>query len=308
MANKNKYFDLQVNGYKGVNFNDNNLTLDQLHQTCLALQADDVQGILATIITDKLDDMAIRISNIVKYRQQDELIKKVIVGLHIEGPFINEIRGYVGAHPPDAVLPATPDAMQKLLDAAEGLVKIVTLAPERDANFATISMLAKQGITVSAGHCNPTLDQLKAAIDVGLSMFTHLGNGCPMEMNRHENIIQRVLSLSDQITPCFIADGAHIQFPALSNYIRCVGIERAVVITDANTPAGLGPGTYTMGRWGDIKIGEDLAIRAPDGSHLLGSAMIMPKVESNLKNELGLTEQQVKQLTYINPRKAIGLN
>ena len=73
---------------------------------------------------------------------------------------------------------------------------MVTLAPERDAGFAVTSMLAKQNVRVSAGHCDPTLEELRGAIDAGLSMFTHLGNGCPMQMHRHDNIIQRVLFAS----------------------------------------------------------------------------------------------------------------
>ena len=79
-------------------------------------------------------------------------------------------------------------------------------------------MLADQGICVAGGHCNPTLDQLDAAIDAGLSAFTHLGNGCPKGQDRHDNIIQRVLSRSDKLWVCFIADGVHVPWSALGNY------------------------------------------------------------------------------------------
>ena len=113
-------------------------------------------------------------------------------------------------------------------------------------------MLAGAGVVVSAGHCDPSLDQLRAAIDAGLSMFTHLGNGCPMQLHRHDNVIQRAL-LACRRPPLpwvsFIADGAHVPFFALRNYLKVVGFDRAIVVTDAIAPAGLGPGRYTLGRW-----------------------------------------------------------
>ena len=149
-----------------------------------------------------------------------------------------------------------------MLDAGNGLTRLITLSPECDAGFAVTSFLARQNVTVSAGHCNPSLDQLKAAIDAGLTMFTHVGNGCPMQMHRHDNIIQRALSLHDRLWLCFIADGVHVPFVALGNYFRAAGIERCVVVTDAIAPASLGPGRYKLGRW-DLQIGEDMVARAP---------------------------------------------
>ena len=105
--------------------------------------------------------------------------------------------------------------MKRLLDQAGGLARLVTLAPERDPDMKVIRHLVRQNVLVSAGHCNPSLDELRAAIDVGLSMFTHLGNGCPPLLERNDNIIQRVLSLRERLTICFIADGVHIPPMAL---------------------------------------------------------------------------------------------
>lgn len=301
-----QYCDIQVNGYGGIDFNQNDLSAEDLHTACEKLREDGVETILATFITENIESMTTRLANLVSLRERDELAADIIKGIHIEGPFINPEKGYVGAHPADAVCPADTDTMQRLLDAAGGLTRIVTLAPEVDEGYTVTRMLSDQGVTVSAGHCNPSLDQLEGAIDAGLSMFTHLGNGCLMEMHRHDNIIQRTLSFADRLWTCFIADGTHIPFFALRNYLRVTGIERAIVVTDCIAPAGLGPGRYTVSRW-ELLIGEDMVARAPDGSHFVGSAIAMPQTYRNLIDHVGLTDSEAQSLTDTNPRQAIGL-
>ncbi len=300
------YFDLQVNGYAGVDFNSDGLTADDLSSACRQLRDDGVTAILATIITDTLEAMCRRLQQLVDFRGQDALVRQIIQGIHIEGPFINASAGYVGAHRAAAVLPATVDDAKRLLEAADGLTRIVTLAPEGDNGFRTVAYLADQGICVSAGHCDPSYEQLEGAIDHGLSMFTHLGNGCPLMLHRHDNIIQRVLSLADQLWIGFIADGVHVPFPALGNYLRCATLQRSFVVSDAIAAAGLGPGTYWLGDQRCI-VDDQLGTWAADRSHLMGSASTMSRMVENLKTQLHLSDEQIAQLTIHNPQKAISV-
>ena len=304
MSDTPRYIDLQVNGYVGVDFNGNEVTVERLHAACVALRRDGVAGILATIITDAVDRMAGRLKQIARARQEDPLVRDMVWGFHVEGPFLNEAPGYAGAHPVEHVRPAGVDAMRCLLDAADGLVRLVTLAPERDAGLKVTSFLARQGILVAAGHCDPSLDQLRAAIDAGLSLFTHLGNGCPMVMHRHDNIIQRALSLSDRLTMCFIGDGVHVPYPALGNYLRLAGVERSVVVTDAISAAGLGPGRHRLGAQ-TIDIGEDLVAWSPDHTHFMGSTATMPRMVAGMRDALGLSPQQIEQLIVHNPLRIL---
>lgn len=299
-----KYVDLQVNGYAGIDFNQDELTADALHAACQRLAADGVARFLATIITEQIDVMRRRIQRVVQLRAADPLAQKMIPGIHVEGPFLNDAPGFRGAHPADAIRPADPDAMQRLLDAADGLVRLVTLAPESDPGLATTRLLARRGIRVSAGHTDATLDQLRAAVDQGLSVFTHLGNGCPQQLHRHDNIIQRVLSIADKITCCFIADGVHVPFFALRNYLRCAGVQRSIVVTDCMAAAGMGPGQYKIGRW-NISVGEDLAAWAPDRSHLIGSCGTMRRSDENLSQQLGLSKEDCHALLVRNPARLI---
>jgi N-acetylglucosamine-6-phosphate deacetylase len=298
------FFDLQVNGYAGVDFNSDGLTGDALREACRRLRADGVEQILATIITDDLEAMERRLAKLAQCRAADSFIAEVIAGIHVEGPFISTEPGYVGAHPPAATRPASQGAAARLLEAGEGLVRLVTLAPECDVDARVTRWLVNQNVCVSAGHSNATLDQLERAIDAGLSMYTHLGNGCPLLMHRHDNIIQRVLSLSDRLWVCFIADGVHVPFVALKNYLEIVGPERAIIVSDAIAAAGMGPGVYQLAGH-EVVVDERLATWAADRSHLVGSACTMKQMVENLTCELRMSENDISRLTSANPRRAV---
>lgn len=299
-----RFFDLQVNGYAGVDFNCDRLCISELEHACQRLRDDGVAGCLATVISADLDRMTRCLSRLAIATQESELVRSVIHGLHIEGPFLNPETGYVGAHPPSSIRPATVEVMCRLLEAANGLTRLVTLAPECDPGLQVTSLLVQHGITVSAGHCNPTRSQLIEAIDAGLTMFTHLGNGCPANLPRHDNIIQLVLSLAERLWIMFIADGVHIPFHALKNYLHCTSVSRAIIVTDAISAAAMGPGIHRIGEQ-EVVVDEHLATWARDRSHLVGSAMTMPQVVENLATHLQLGPLEIAQLTYVNPRNAL---
>jgi N-acetylglucosamine-6-phosphate deacetylase len=299
-------FDLQMNGYAGADFNSDELTAEALHHACVCLEEDGVFGILATVITDEVEVMCRRLRRLVQYMGSDPLAQKIIAGIHIEGPFISREPGYVGAHPARFVKTPNTDDAKRLLDAAGDLALLVTLAPELDPQFATTRWLGDQGVCVSAGHCNPSFEVLNAACDHGLRMFTHVGNGCPQNLHRHDNIIQRALALHDRLWLCFIPDGVHVDSFALKNYLRCAGIERSIFVTDAISAARLGPGRYTLGDW-DLDIGEDLVARSPDHSHFVGSTVTWPRIQTFAREQLGLREDELHQVAVKNPLAALGV-
>jgi N-acetylglucosamine-6-phosphate deacetylase len=167
MQTRSGFVDLQVNGYAEVDFNADKLVTEDVAAVCRRLRDDGVAGILATVITASVDAMCRRLANICRACEADDSIADVIWGIHIEGPFLNETPGYIGAHPAEHARRADVDTMKRLLEAAGGMTRIVTLAPERDEGSLVTQSLADQEIRVSAGHCNPTLDELRASIDAG---------------------------------------------------------------------------------------------------------------------------------------------
>jgi N-acetylglucosamine-6-phosphate deacetylase len=299
-------FDVQINGYAGVDFCSDALTGEELHTACEALQRDGVDGILATVITDSVPSLVAKLSNMVRLREADPLVQQLVAGFHIEGPFLNPEVGYIGAHPSEAVVPANVDDTKRLLDAAGGLTRIFTLAPEQDPTQSTTKYLAEQGVTVSAGHCNPDLDELKASIDAGLSMVTHFGNGCPVVLPRHNNILQRFLACRKSLWFSFIPDGAHVDFFALKNYLDLIGLDRCVMVTDAITAATLGPGLHEISGM-TVEVDAKGVARKPGSPNLAGSTITMPGICRNLKECLNLNESDIRRLVDTNPRQAIGM-
>lgn len=305
-SSQNKTLDLQVNGFAGVDFNRDGLTPEALRHACMAARETGADQIFATIITDSLEAMCRRLARLVELREADAEAREIIAGLHIEGPFLNPAPGYIGAHPVKHARPADTESARRLIDAGRGLVKLVTLAPECDPEFGVTRWLAGQGITVSAGHCDPPLDTLKAAADAGLTMFTHVGNGCPQVLHRHDNIIHRALSQADRLWLCFVVDGTHVPPLALANYWRAVGgLDRVIAVTDAISAAGLGPGKFTLGEQ-TLEIGEDLIAWGPGKAHFAGSTATMARIRQ-VAGGMGLSDGEISQITAANPRRALGL-
>ncbi|MEM1067383.1 MAG: amidohydrolase family protein [Planctomycetota bacterium] len=298
------FIDLQVNGYFGVDFNADSLSEESMVKVCQQLRKDGTDRILATVITAPLEAMLKRIEQIASLIQGNPKIAAVIAGIHVEGPFLNAADGFVGAHPADATMDACPETVGRLIDAGHGTVKFVTLAPERDPGGQVTRKLTDLGITVAAGHSDATVDQLNDAIDQGLKLFTHLGNACPGMLPRHDNIIQRVLSLSDRLSISFIADGHHVPPMALKNYLQCVPSENVVIVTDAISAAGLGPGRYQLS--GQV-VEVDLhgAAWAACKTHFAGCASTFPQMVDVLKNQVGVSDHQIDQWMRVNPGRIL---
>ena len=302
-----KYFDLQVNGYAGVDFNSLNLTGEELHTACNKLLEDNVEGILATIITDNFDAILTKVKNLVRLIQQDELVKSVVKGIHIEGPFLNPEEGYRGAHPKEFIIPADIDKAKQMQSRGEGFIKLFTLAPECDNEFKTTRFLTENDVVVSAGHTNASLDELNAAIDNGLKMFTHLGNGSPIVLPKHDNVINRVLSLKNKLYISFIADGIHIPEYVLQNYFQIVGFERTIIVSDAISASSVSPGIYSVSNI-SVEVGEDKIVREIGKQYLAGSAVTLKESHKILSQNLSIEEVDLKVILSDNAKKLLKIN
>lgn len=299
------YVDLQINGYMGIDFNDPLVSVHQLVQAATQMREHGVQVALPTIITADLEVMCQCIANVVNAVRENEVAASVFQGIHIEGPFLSPEVGFIGAHPVEHARQQDLAALEQLLSVAGKLSRIVTLAPEVDKNGAMTALCRERGIVVAAGHTDASLAELETCIDAGLSLFTHLGNGCPRMMDRHDNIIYRALAFRDRISYSLIADGFHIPALLFQHFLDWIPRERLIVVSDAISAAGLGPGTYQLGQR-MVRVGVDKCARDASGEHFVGAASTMRDADFWLA-QLGLNPVGRRELLSANPLKLIGL-
>jgi N-acetylglucosamine-6-phosphate deacetylase len=293
------YVDLQVNGYQGIDFNQPQRSVAELRFAADAMLRDGVRKALPTLITGSIEDMCECIRALRTAMESDPVCHELFAGIHLEGPFLSRKPGFIGAHPPQNALDADIAALANLIDCGAGLVKLVTLAPEVDRMGAMTRFLVERNVLVSAGHTDASLDELDVCIEAGLKLFTHLGNACPPEMNRHDNIIYRALRRSDRLNFTLIADGFHVPKVLFETILNWVPHSRLAIVSDAISAAGLGPGVYRLaGR--EVSIGPDKAARDPSGKHFVGSACSMRDADRWLIASLGLEVEERLELLVQN--------
>ena len=270
--------DIQLNGYAGVSFNDqaNMFSADDLHKVRKALARRGVVATLPTFITDDFEHILQRCKLYAKHLDQDLDLGRTFPKLHIEGPMISPVEGSRGAHPVEyCQIPAdSPDFLDRLLEASGNRIGIITVAPELPGAIDLIRRGTAARVTMAIGHCNPSNDDIAAAIDAGAKMCTHLGNGSHQILPRLNNYIQMQLT-ADELFASFIPDGHHIPFFTLKNFLRAKTTDRSVLTTDAISAAEMGPGRYRLGNNAEVEVLENGFCQIPGQQNLAGSALTL---------------------------------
>jgi N-acetylglucosamine-6-phosphate deacetylase len=272
-------FDLQVNGYAGIDFNDAGLTADALDHALEAMLAAGVTQCLPTLITATEPDLAARLAALDAAIAGSRLGPAMVPGLHLEGPFLNPEPGFRGCHPAGAMVPPDIGMTERLMSGLRCPVRLITLAAELPGAEGFIAWATARGILVSIGHSDAGAAVVGRAAAAGARMSTHLGNGLPPTLPKLDNPIMAQLA-EDRLHASFIADGIHVPVPALTAMIRAKGPGRAVLVTDAVAAAGAAPGRY---RFAGMTIlgGADGSARTEAGA-LAGSALTLDRAVRNV--------------------------
>lgn len=296
-------FDLQVNGFAGVDFA-GRPSARALRRACEELRRHGMRRILATFITDHPEALARRLGWFERLRSRDPYVRATIVGYHVEGPYLSALPGYRGAHPPELMKDPDLAEFARMQDAAGGAIRLLTLAPERRGSGAFIAAVTRQGVRVSLGHTAAGERDIEEAIQAGATLCTHLGNGCPSELHRHENIIQRLLA-RDELTACFIPDGIHLPPAVLRNLVRAKPPGKVILTTDAMSAAGAPPGMYRLGRL-RLRVGADRVVRMPGASNFAGSALTLDQGVANAARWIGISLARARAMASSAPARALG--
>jgi N-acetylglucosamine-6-phosphate deacetylase len=271
--------DLQCNGFAGIDFNHPQVTPVEICQAVRAMWATGCATVLPTLITNSPEQIEHLFRVLVKAREIDPAVRECVPGFHLEGPFISSEDGARGAHPLQHVRAPDLKLWRRWQKAADGLIRLVTLAPEVPRALPFIEKLAAEGVVVAIGHTMANADVVAKAADAGARISTHLGNGCPQSLHRHENPILAQLG-EDRLIATFIPDGIHLPSNVLRSFVRAKSPQHSVIVTDAMAAAGAPPGRYTLaGHY--LEVGADRVVRQPGQPNFAGSALTMDSAVSN---------------------------
>ena len=298
-------FDLQVNGFAGVDFQQPDLPLADLRRAVDALRAHETHRILLTLITDDIDALCRKFERIEHARRGDDVIAETVCGYHLEGPWLSAEPGYCGAHPPEKMRAPQLADFQRLQEAAGGNLRLVTLAPELPGSAEFIAEVTRLGVLVSLGHTDASDAQIDEAIRAGTTLCTHLGNGVPVTLPRHDNIVQRLLA-RDELTACLIPDGAHLPPFVLRNFFRAKPPGKVVLTTDAIAAAAAPPGRYTLGA---IEVeSRGGFVRQPGPPNLAGSSLTPDRGVRNAAVWLGIPPTEARALFSTRAASLFGID
>ena len=301
---KNGFVDVQNNGWMGTDFAQPGLTVERVVQITRELVERGTVAYCPTLITSAPEVYRENLGVIAR-AMKDPRVGRHILGVHLEGPFISPLPGAVGAHPRKYVQDPSIETFEKLQQYAEGNVRILTVAPERPGCVELIRHVAGAGVVVSMGHHLAGDEDLERAVQAGARLCTHLGNGIPNEIHRHNNPLWWQLACDD-VSGMFITDGHHLPADLIKVALRAKTVDRFIVTSDASPLAGMPPGRYTV--FGDLPVVIDPTglIYSEKSKSLAGSHSTILECMNRLASLKLLSEGELGTVGFDNPLRLLG--
>lgn len=296
--------DVQVNGYRGVNFSDLSLTRDEFVSACRGVLEAGTTAFLPTVITSPAEVYERNLPIIAAVLKSQEFRGRLL-GIHIEGPFISPQEGARGAHESKWIRKPDLGFLEQLIKWADGEVKLLTIAAEPQGSEELAKFASSHGIAVSLGHQMAWEDDLHRLVQAGAVALTHLGNGVPAMLNRHKNPVWAGLA-NDDLIAMMITDGHHLPAALIKTIIRTKGADRCIVVSDASSPAGLPPGRYEV--FGhQIVLEESGRLYDQNTGYLAGSSATMLRCMNHLASLHLVGLDELIAIGFHNPLRLIGL-
>ena len=264
------FWDVQVNGFAGQEFSSPELTPEKVQSIVTKHFDFGVTSICPTLTTQSFAVISHGMKTIAQAAEKWPEVAKMIVGIHLEGPYIATEDGPRGAHPLEHCRPPDWDEFEQLQAASGHRIKIITLSPEYEQAPAFIARASSSGVVVAIGHTGATAEQIQAAVDAGAKFTTHLGNGAHRQLKRHPNYLWDQMA-EDRLWASLIVDGHHLPPEVVKCFVRSKTPARCLLVSDESGLAGLPPGRYdSMG--GALEILEDGRLVIAGQNQLLAGA------------------------------------
>jgi N-acetylglucosamine-6-phosphate deacetylase len=223
----------------------------------------------------------------------------------MEGPYLSPEDGPRGAHPRAFVRDADVDDFRRRQEAADGRIRLLTVAPEAPGVLKVIERAVGSGVRVAIGHTGATPAQIADAVNAGATLSTHLGNGCAQVLPRHPNVIWEQLA-DDRLMASFIVDGHHLPPATVKAMVRAKTPGRSILVTDAIAAAGMPPGRYTLGGQ-EVELSPAGRVAAPGAPNLAGSALRLDAAIGNMVRFTGLSLEDVVPMASTRPAAYVGV-
>lgn len=233
---------------------------------------------LASLVTEPIPNLLEQINRLVPFAKRSE-----IAGIHLEGPYLSHAR--CGAHDPELLRTPTIDEVQTLLDAGQGFIKMITIAPELEGALEVIEYLAKSGVIAAVGHSQSDAATAQDAIERGASVVTHFNNAMPKVVDGPGTMSSAVLN-DLRLSLELILDGEHVATSVVRDVFTAAP-NRVVMVTDAMSAAGSVDGSYQIANL-EVTVKDSVARLASNGS-LAGSTLTMAKAFNHALNEIGVS-------------------
>ncbi|MGW1912815.1 N-acetylglucosamine-6-phosphate deacetylase [Streptomyces sp. NPDC002076] len=289
------FVDIHNHGGGGASFSG---TPDDIMKAIRTHRLHGTTTLVASTVTDEMDLLATQAGLLSELAEQGE-----IAGIHFEGPFISPCRK--GAHSEALLRDPDPAEVRKLIDAARGKAKMVTLATELPGGIDSVRLLAEHGVIAAIGHTDATYEQTVEAIDAGATVATHLFNAMPALGHRAPGPIAALLE-DERVTVELINDGTHLHPAALELAFHRAGADRVAFITDAMDAAGIGDGRYMLGPL-EVEVSEGVA-RLVEGGSIAGSTLTLDRAFKRAVTVDRLSVEDAVQALSVNPARLLGLS
>ncbi|MEV4333223.1 N-acetylglucosamine-6-phosphate deacetylase [Streptomyces sp. NPDC049597] len=289
------FVDLHNHGGGGASFTSG--TVDEVLRGVRTHRQHGTTTLVASTVTGDMDFLAHRAGFLSELVEQGDL-----AGIHFEGPFISPCRK--GAHSEELLRDPDPAEVRKLIDAARGTARMMTLATELPGGIDSVRLLAEHGVIAAIGHTDATYEQTRAAIAAGATVATHLFNAMPALGHRAPGPIAALLE-DERVTVELINDGTHLHPAALELAFRSAGADRVAFITDAMDAAGFGDGRYQLGPL-EVEVKQGVA-RLVEGDSIAGSTLTLDTAFKRAVTVDRIPVADVVTAISANPAKLLGV-
>ena len=298
--------DLQVNGHGGQEFSSPALSPQKVLQIAETMASFGVVRFCPTLTTQSYEVLRHALRAVAQACESFPQAARMIAGIHLEGPYIASEDGPRGAHPLEHCRRPDWDEFQRLQEASAGRIRIHTMSVEFEESAEYIGRVVHSGVVVAIGHSAADSAQIRRAVDAGVRMSTHLGNGSHRTLPRYPNYLWDQLA-EDRLVASIIVDGYHLPPAVVKTFVRAKTPSRCILVSDMSGLTGLPPGRYASDLCDVELLEEGRLVVAGQRELLAGALHPIGAGVANLLRFADLDLATAVQLAVDHPARLLGL-